>query len=596
MPLPDGLTARPLTLADTGAVHRVVAAQEVADVGRVEVEEADLVADWQRPSFDLTTRTVGVLDGDLVVGYAELSGDDRADVAVHPDHRGRGVGTWLAGWVQDAARTRGATVVGNPVPAGSPGDRLLASLGYSVRWTSWILRLPEGASVPERAVPDGYVVREADPAEYPQVHDVLEDAFLEWSVRPREAYDDFVARVVDRPGFAPWNLRVVVDDQGIVAAVAVLQVWDEGERPEASISRLATRRELRGRGLAQALMVDSFAVAREHGAEECGLNTDSRTGALGLYEKVGMTVTSTWVNRGIGLLPSGLTTRPLGLADAEAVHGLIVAEERLDLGRATMELDDVVGEWQRDDRDLAATTIGVEQDGVLVAYGEIDDDHAFAAVRPDLRGHGIGRWVAQWLECTAHAQGLPDLSGQVLAGSPADRLLQARGWAERFTAWDLELPAGAEISGRPLPDGHALREATEADHEGCWTLFEDAFLEWSDRERRPLADFGSAMWGRPGFAPWNLRVLTDPAGELVGATFVTVVDGDGYVHKVAVRRDRRGQGLATALLADAFAAARDHGAGVSRLSTDTRAGARTLYEKVGMVVESTWVNRVLALA
>jgi hypothetical protein len=31
------------------------------------------------------------------------------------------------------------------------------------------------------------------------------------------------------------------------------------------------------------------------------LSTDSRTGALGLYEKVGMQVTSIWLNRGIRL-------------------------------------------------------------------------------------------------------------------------------------------------------------------------------------------------------------------------------------------------------------------------------------------------------
>jgi hypothetical protein len=31
------------------------------------------------------------------------------------------------------------------------------------------------------------------------------------------------------------------------------------------------------------------------------LSTDSRTGALGLYEKVGMKVTSIWLNRGIRL-------------------------------------------------------------------------------------------------------------------------------------------------------------------------------------------------------------------------------------------------------------------------------------------------------
>ncbi len=48
-------------------------------------------------------------------------------------------------------------------------------------------------------------------------------------------------------------------------------------------------------------MVDAFAQARAHGAVTSALSTDSRTGALGLYEKVGMRVTSVWVNRAIAL-------------------------------------------------------------------------------------------------------------------------------------------------------------------------------------------------------------------------------------------------------------------------------------------------------
>ena len=59
--------------------------------------------------------------------------------------------------------------------------------------------------------------------------------------------------------------------------------------------------EERGRGLAQALLIDSFAAGTAHGARRSELSTDSRTGALGLYEKVGMVVTSTWVNRGLVL-------------------------------------------------------------------------------------------------------------------------------------------------------------------------------------------------------------------------------------------------------------------------------------------------------
>jgi len=301
MDLPDDLTARPLTPEDARAVFEVIAAQELADIGMVEIEEADIQADWGRPSFDVAGSTTGVFDGDRLVGYAEVSGADRGDAAVHPTHRGRGVGTALAGWMQDAARRRGSTVVGMPVAEGTPGDRLLEQLGYRVRWTSWVLKLPPGATIVDRPLPEGHVVREARPAEYPAVHTVVEDAFLEWSEREREPYDDFLAQTIGRPGFAPWQIRVVVDPAGEVvgAAQVTLALTEDGRPPEAYVARLAVRRDLRHRGLAQALLVDAFRKGRDHGAESSCLSTDSRTGALGLYEKVGMEVTSVWVNRAI---------------------------------------------------------------------------------------------------------------------------------------------------------------------------------------------------------------------------------------------------------------------------------------------------------
>jgi ribosomal protein S18 acetylase RimI-like enzyme len=237
------------------------------------------------------------------VAYGEVSYHDRGDAAVRPAYRGRGIGTALAHWMQKTARHQGATEVGMPVPEGSPGDRLLESLGYQVRWTSWVLQLPEGAAIVERSLPEGYAVREADPSEYPTVHDVKEDAFLEWSVRDRQPYDDFHAVVIGRPGFEPWQLRVVTNPHAVVVGMASVTVasTENGRAPEAFISWLAVRRDQRNRGLAQALMVDAFAQARAHGAATSALSTDSRTGALGLYEKVGMKVTSVWVNRGIQL-------------------------------------------------------------------------------------------------------------------------------------------------------------------------------------------------------------------------------------------------------------------------------------------------------
>jgi GNAT superfamily N-acetyltransferase len=67
------------------------------------------------------------------------------------------------------------------------------------------------------------------------------------------------------------------------------------------VSSLAVRKDRRGLGLARSMLADSFALARGHGATRSELSTDSRTGALGLYEKVGMVVTSNWVHRAVNL-------------------------------------------------------------------------------------------------------------------------------------------------------------------------------------------------------------------------------------------------------------------------------------------------------
>ncbi|GAA5113256.1 hypothetical protein GCM10023339_17320 [Alloalcanivorax gelatiniphagus] len=295
-------------------------------------------------------------------------------------------------------------------------------------------------------------------------------------------------------------------------------------------------------------------------------------------------------------LPPGLTTRPLTLADAEAVHAAIVAEEVVDLGESEMTLEDVVSDWQRPSYDIASRTIGVFDGDRLVAYADRSDaDVAYTAVLPEHQGRGIGTALARWLQAEARAAGSTRIGTQVPEGSAADRLMRDLGYEVRWTAWDLELPPGREISARPLPEGYTLRDADEADRTTAWTLLEDCFLEWSERERTSLDDFGARVWDRPGAEPWNLRLLVSPDGDVVGATHV-FLSGDGaYVARIAVRPDHRGRGLAPTMLVDAFALARQHGAMRCYLSTDTRAGARGLYEKVGMEVTSTWVNRAVTL-
>lgn len=295
MNLPDGLTSRPLTLDDAAAVAEVTAAEEVHEVGEGDTSVEDIVAEWQRPSYDIASSTLGLFAGDRLVAYADLVHPDFGYTGIHPDHYDLGLRGSLFAWLEDTARARGGALISTQVPGGSDADAQLEARGYRVRWTAWDLELPEGVEIAAHPLPAGLVLRDARPDEHALVWTVIEDAFGEW--RDRGAIEDFAAMVWDRPGHEAWNLRLCVDPAGaVLGATHVYLTGDTGY-----VARVAVRHDRRGLGLARAMLADAFTLARAHGAVRCYLSTDSRSGALGLYEKAGMVVSSTWVNRALDL-------------------------------------------------------------------------------------------------------------------------------------------------------------------------------------------------------------------------------------------------------------------------------------------------------
>ena len=291
MELPDGLVARPHVPSDAQAVTDLIAAAETVDAGSPAIDLEDIEGDWLRGSFDLTTESIGVWDGDRLAAAGEVFKGRRADASVHPDYRGRGIGTWLATWLEDRARARGSELVGQTVPGDSSPEAFFHARGYRVGWTSWVLQLPAGTTIEPQPLPDGYTLREfAGAADGRVAFQLIEDAFNEWPGRDPSSYDDWAPRGPLRPGFEPWQIRFAVDPGG--AEVGVCYTILAGAT--GYVDAIAVRRDQRGLGLARALLVDAFARAREHGATVSELSTDSRTGALGLYEHVGMQVTQTW--------------------------------------------------------------------------------------------------------------------------------------------------------------------------------------------------------------------------------------------------------------------------------------------------------------
>lgn len=280
----------PLATGDAAAVTRVWRASEIHDDGEALFTEEDFVAAWKRPSLNLARDTVGVRDGDALVALGLLFGERDAFVSVHPSHRGRGIGSWLLRWTQAAGRAAGRerscqTLSENEHAAAA----LLAADGYERRWEDWILELGLAREPDPPALPPGYSIRDFAPGRDDRdVHRVIEDAFGEWPDPEEESFADWAAETLGRPGFAPERVGLVVQGGETVAAAVLVddedRIW---------VDQLAVAREHRGRGLARALLVHAFGVAWRAGVRRCALSTDSRTGARGLYEHVGMRVTRT---------------------------------------------------------------------------------------------------------------------------------------------------------------------------------------------------------------------------------------------------------------------------------------------------------------
>ncbi len=294
--LPQGLTQRAMaaTEGDIDAVTTLVADAELADDGTIEIDREDIQTDWARPAFDLTTESIGVFEGDRLVAEAEVFKGKRAEVNVHPDVRGRGIGSALLGWTEDLARALGAPKIAQTV---SDSDRTAAELfarcGYGYGHTSWVLEI-ESIERPQVELPDGLVFRPYTDADAHATYRVIEDAFNEWPNRDPATFDDWAALTIRRPSFQPWQMLLVVDEatNELVGVTFLLEYAAE----DGWIQQVATKATHRHRGIARGMLQRSFQVFWDLGKPRVGVNTDSRTGALGLYEKVGMQVVRSYTN------------------------------------------------------------------------------------------------------------------------------------------------------------------------------------------------------------------------------------------------------------------------------------------------------------
>ncbi len=138
------------------------------------------------------------------------------------------------------------------------------------------------------------------------VHDILEEAFLDHFNSWEETFDEFVYRLREDPGhrWDHWWLAEIVDvpegERPIPAGALVGTVSEGGSGPDGSyVSYIGVVKAARGRGVGKGLLRTIIADAASRGRDRVGLevDADSSTGADGLYVSMGWKtkyVTQSW--------------------------------------------------------------------------------------------------------------------------------------------------------------------------------------------------------------------------------------------------------------------------------------------------------------
>lgn len=290
-------TLRAPTLADVPAITAMMNERGRALHGAPEMSEDELRGWFTLPSMDVEHDIrVAVAAGGEIVGYADLGdqADDGTrlwiDLRVDPAHGGSAMEA-LVDAMEDRAREK--AVPGAVVRAvADEGDedyrRLLDARGYRVLRSSYRMQADLQERPRDPDLPAGVEIRLYRPGEEERaVHEVATEAFSDgWDHVP-QPYEEFLhwwSADAD-----PTLMWVAAAGDGL-AGVCLCRPSAQGDETRGWIETLGVRPPWRGRGFGRALLLTAFAEFRRRGRTAVALSVDTEnvTGAVRLYESVGM--------------------------------------------------------------------------------------------------------------------------------------------------------------------------------------------------------------------------------------------------------------------------------------------------------------------
>jgi len=305
-PVASRYHVRPPALDDVPAIYHLLARLDVAVIGHPDVTEADVRDGFAEPGYDPTTDGWLVTDaGGDAVGYAWVTGrgssaDIDADFFADAD-ADPALPVYLLGLVEKRATEMGAALGHAEVGLAKGSYRaavreagLLAGAGYAVATTFSRLSITfdgEAQLAEPPPLPAGVriAVCGADDVLRRTVHAVKEQAFVSHFRAVSRTYDEWLA-ALDSRSVTDWSQVLVAFLDGEPAGMLLADDSFVDSDNAGFVQNVGVLPAARGRGLAKLLLRTAFADMRRRGRSgaQLGVDTNNTTGALRLYESLGM--------------------------------------------------------------------------------------------------------------------------------------------------------------------------------------------------------------------------------------------------------------------------------------------------------------------
>jgi mycothiol synthase len=307
----DDWTFRPLTESDAQAVLDILLAAEAAEPSESFVDLTEVEHDLREPGINLPEGSLGAMVGDRLVAFGLLLTPGHAaeysvylSGAVLPEFRGAGIGQTLLARL--AAQAKTFRDVAHPelpgllkiwIQSGRESTvRFASAAGFTVRRYFFEMRADLDRPFDDAGTPPaGIEIRTWSPADDEGVRLAYNASFADhWGSVPASP-DRWRALFADSPFFRPESSRIALIGGDVVGFVLVDEFDSETQAKgyrTGYVDRVGTLRDVRGRGVARALLAQSMAALASSGCRyaELGVDADSPTGAGRLYERLGYQV------------------------------------------------------------------------------------------------------------------------------------------------------------------------------------------------------------------------------------------------------------------------------------------------------------------